>query len=131
MDVYTVDKELKKDLAKEVHTEIQNENTSLDDKLNYNMKWQMGNRAQASAVGLASINSPVAAPIRRGTFLSGLEPLRTDVIPAPTAPVTRDVPTDDRTARFLSVLMFTGFSYLCSLLFSVLPLKFWALLLKE
>ncbi len=56
MDVYTVDKELKKDLAKEVHTEIQNENTSLDDKLNYNMKWQMGNRAQASAVGLASIN---------------------------------------------------------------------------
>lgn len=55
MDVYTVDKELKKDLAKEVHTEIQNENTSLDDKLRYNMQWQMGNRANASAVGLTSI----------------------------------------------------------------------------
>ena len=79
----------------------------------------------------ASVISPVAAPTRRGTFLSGLEPLRTDVMPAPTAPVTRDVPTDDRTARFLSVLMFTGFSYLCSLLFSVLRLKFWGLLLKD
>ncbi len=54
MDVYTVDKELKKDLAKEVHTEIQNENTSLDDKLRYNMQWQMGNKAQASTVGLTS-----------------------------------------------------------------------------
>jgi len=56
MDVYTVDKELKKDLAKEVHTEIQNENVSLDDKLAYNLKWQMGNKAQSSAIGLASIN---------------------------------------------------------------------------
>lgn len=55
MDVYTVDKELKKDLAKEVHTEIQNENTSLDDKLRYNMQWQMGNKANASALGLTSI----------------------------------------------------------------------------
>lgn len=55
MDVFTVDKELKKDLAKEVHTEIQNEDTSLDDKLRYNMQWQMGNKANASAVGLTSI----------------------------------------------------------------------------
>ncbi len=55
MDVYTVDKELKKDLAKEVHAEIQNEDTSLDDKLRYNMQWQMGNKANASAVGLTSI----------------------------------------------------------------------------
>lgn len=54
MDVFTVDKELKKDLAKEVHTEIQNEDVSLDDKLRHNMQWQMGNKASASTVGLTS-----------------------------------------------------------------------------
>ncbi len=50
MDVFTRDKELKKDLTKEVHNEVKDPEVSLDDKLNHNLKLQAGNRASTLGI---------------------------------------------------------------------------------
>lgn len=53
MDVFTADKELKKDLTREVHTEVKDPEVSLDKKLDDNLKLQLANRG--SAVGFTTI----------------------------------------------------------------------------
>ncbi len=53
MDVFTADKELKKDLTREVHTEVKNPEVSLDKKLDDNLKLQLANRA--AAVGFTTV----------------------------------------------------------------------------
>ena len=50
MDVFTRDKELKKDLTKEVHDAVKDPEVSLDDKLNHNLKLQAGNRASTLGI---------------------------------------------------------------------------------
>lgn len=47
MGIFTADKELKKDLTKEVHTEIKDPEVSLDQKLQHNMQLQLANKAAA------------------------------------------------------------------------------------
>lgn len=54
MDVFTVDKELKKDLTKEVHKEVKDPEISLDEKLKHNLQLQTANRASAHAVGITT-----------------------------------------------------------------------------
>lgn len=53
MDVFTADRELKKDLTKEVHTEVKDPEVSLDKKLDDNLKLQLANRA--AAVGFTTL----------------------------------------------------------------------------
>lgn len=50
MDVFTRDKELKKDLTTEVHDAVKDPKVSLDDKLNHNLKLQAGNRASTLGI---------------------------------------------------------------------------------
>lgn len=47
MGVFTADKELKKDLTKEVHSEVKDPDVSLDQKLQHNMQLQLANKANA------------------------------------------------------------------------------------
>ena len=47
MGIFTADKELKKDLTKEVHTEVKDPEVSLDQKLQHNMQLQLANKAAA------------------------------------------------------------------------------------
>lgn len=52
MDVFTADRELKKDLTRDVHEEVRDPEVSLDKKLDDNLKLQLANKA--SAVGFTT-----------------------------------------------------------------------------
>lgn len=59
MDVFSRDRNLKTNLTEDVDKEVQDENVSLDKKLDDNLKLQMANRG--AAVGIANMN-PAQTP---------------------------------------------------------------------